>query len=265
MRTLETILAERLLNPLAQGLVSWREGWPSGLPRSLTADREFRGLNLLLLAGSRFASRYWLTAGELSQLGGIVKPGQEPTPVFGKAAGLTEVVEVFNLDQVDGVPRPEADGPIPTARGLALAGQVLEVMPAKPEIAHRREEAPGYDPQRDRLTLPHLSQLRDGTEYFAHLFRGMVRATGHPQRLHRTDARMEPLVVALGTAFLCGFAGLRQGEPADVDQQTAGAVEPRQLVRAAAAAQRAVEFVRGKHCLPPRSSTETVPGCSYQI
>ena len=113
----------------------------------------------------------------------------------------------------------------------------------------------------DRITLPHLSQFESADRYYAVLFHEAVHSTGHPRRLNRfTDAqRSEPekysfeeLVAEFGAAFLCAFAGINNpaGEAMQASYIEGWATvlrkDHRLIVRAASAAQRAVDYIRGK-------------------
>jgi len=168
---------------------------------------------------------------------------------------------VFNLDQVEGVVRPEDDILNPSNRRLEIAEQMLEVMPDKPEIVHILNSSPAYSPRADRITLPHLSQFESADEYYATLFHELIHGSGHPRRLNRfAEAEgdrvekysFEELVAEFGAAFLCGFAGIQN---ASTDALQASYIEgwarvfrqdSRILVRAASAAQRAADYIRGK-------------------
>src|SRR5277367_4588297 len=54
-------VTHRILSQLEAGQIPWRKTWASGLPKSLTTGKEYRGINILLLGTSGFASRYWVT------------------------------------------------------------------------------------------------------------------------------------------------------------------------------------------------------------
>ncbi len=79
--TLYEIVTRRILNQLASGVVPWRKTWTNGLPRSLTTGRDYRGINILVLGSTAFASRYWVTYREAQRLGGHVRKGERATPV----------------------------------------------------------------------------------------------------------------------------------------------------------------------------------------
>ena len=289
-----TPITEHILRQLDAGVVPWHQSWANGLPKHLVTGQEFRGLNLLLLGPTRYTSRYWLAEHDAVRLGGRVRPGAQAQSVLGwqwhppaaldsqspptaaamaaRRSPLTR--SLFNLDQVENVPRPDDDTPSPASRRFEVAELMLAVLPSPPEILHARIHEPAYDARRDCITLPHLSQFPSAEAYYTARFLGHVRASGAPHRLHRfaaTDGErlppfsFEALVAELGAAFLCGFAGLRNvtadALPASRSQGWANALraDPGLLVRAAAAAQRAADYLRGKVVPDPVQATAAEP------
>jgi antirestriction protein ArdC len=279
------------LDQLAKGQVPWHKTWQTGLPKSLRTGREYRGLNLLVLGTTEYASRYWLTYRQAQQLGGQVRKNERGTTVvywkWYTAAELEQrrrtsaqqnpapcypfTAAVFNLEQVDGIARPADDVPNSDNRRMEIAERMLEVMPDKPEIMHALTSNPAYCPSRDRIELPHLSQFTSADHYYAVLWHELVHSTGHPRRLSRfADAQrdqpekysFEELVAEMGAAFLCGFAGIRNP---GIDALQASYIEgwsqllrqdSRVLARAASAAQRAADYIRGK--TPPGEEQVTL-------
>ena len=274
-------VTSRILNQLAAGQVPWRKTWRTGLPKSLNTGKEYRGLNLLVLGGREYTSRYWATYRQAERLGGYVRKGEHSTLVIywkwrtaaelekrrqetGKknmAPCMPFVSAVFNLDQVEGIARPEDDVLNPGNRRLEIAEQMLEVMPDKPEIVHTVTSSPAYNPMLDRITLPHLSQFESADEYYATLFHELIHGCGHLRRLNRFATAegdpvekysFEELVAEFGAAFLCGFAGIQNpGTNALQASYIEGWMrvfrqDSRILVRAASAAQRAADYIRGK-------------------
>src|SRR5262245_53543747 len=77
-----TAVTNRVLKQLEEGVVPWRKTWVTGVPKSLTTGREYRGINILLLGMSAYHSRYWLTYRDAKRLGGHVRRGQKATPVY---------------------------------------------------------------------------------------------------------------------------------------------------------------------------------------
>ena len=279
MSIYETV-TERILNQMKSGVIPWRKSWSSGLPRSLATGRAYRGINILILASSPFESSYWLTFRQAQQLGGHVRKGERATPVVfwkwrteeelqqlakdGKGRGIAPCVPfvfpVFNLEQIGGVDRPADDHRIAPEARHAIADDILGLMPRPPTITHSSTSQPAYLPTEDRITLPHLSQFTSADHYFAVMFHELVHSSGHVSRLDRfrpdgTDLgerySFEELVAEFGAAFLCAWAGIHN--PATEELQAsyidgwaaAFARDSRMLMRAASAAQRAVDYVRG--------------------
>jgi len=273
-------VTNRILDQLQSGTVPWRKTWTTGLPKSLTSGKEYRGINILILGMTTHTSRYWVTYREALKHQGHVRKGERATPVVywkwrtpeemqkqrvkaGKddvAPCVPFVNAVFNLDQVEGVRSPDDDVPQDGPKALDFAAKLLDPMPDKPAIRHSAMFQPAYSRLTDDVLMPHLQQFESEPEYYATLFHEIVHSTGHSKRLNRfkkTDGEFEKrysfeeLVAECGAAFLCGIAGIQNP---DTDALQAGYIENwmevferdnRVLLRAASAAQRAVDYVRG--------------------
>lgn len=294
---LDQLITDRILNQLEADVVPWRKTWVTGTPKSRTTGRAYRGINLLLLGTSAYTSRYWVTFREALRLDGHVRKGEKASPVVYWKWRTPEEIQrleaktgkeiapcypflawVFNLDQVDGVTRPEDDVPQRRNQCLEAADRILAEMPAKPEIDHAVVSEPVYNPRTDRVRLPHLSQFENAEEYYATLFHELVHATGHSKRLDRFAESsgdvaerysFEELVAEFGAAFLCGFAGISNTRTEELQasyiKNWAEVLrnDKRMVLRAASAAQRAADFIRCTSATPglspvsPLSPTES--------
>lgn len=68
---------DSLLAQLEAGTIPWRKPWVSaGVPRNLVSQKEYRGINVILLALQSYASPYWLTYKQCEGLGGNIKKGE---------------------------------------------------------------------------------------------------------------------------------------------------------------------------------------------
>ena len=283
-------ITQRILNQLAAGVVPWRKTWKTGLPRSLSTGRDYRGINVLVLGSTEYTSRYWLTYRQAHEKGGHVRKGERATPVVywkwrtpeerrraeeqtGREAApcVPFVSAVFNLEQIEGIARP-ADDLAPTGHRLDIAARMLEVMPDKPEIIHTLTSQPAYSPRLDRVTMPHLSQFESADEYYNTLFHELTHSSGAAHRLNRFAEvegdrferySFEELVAEFGAAFLCGFTGIEnRGTEALAASYIEGwsrvfKQDNRVLLRAASAAQRATDYIRGK--LPATEPVDAQP------
>jgi len=278
MNIYETVTS-RILEQLEAGVVPWRKTWTVGLPRSLATDREYRGINLFLLSASDYGSPYWLTYREAARQGGHVRKGERATPVIYWKWRTPEEMErlatekkvlnpapcvpftsaVFNLEQVEGIQAPEPAVQKAPENRLATAESVLEGMRDAPEILHGTSKDPSYLHSLDRVSMPHLSQFESAEEYFATLYHELIHATGHTKRLNRfaetggdamAQYSFEELVAEMGSSFLCAFANLKNSS---TEQLQASYIaewmkvfrkDGQILVKAASAAQKAVDFIR---------------------
>src|SRR5208337_3499453 len=74
---------ETLLAQLEAGTIPWRKPWVSaGLPRNLKSQKEYRGMNVILLALENHASPYWLTFNQAKSMGGSIKKGEHGTHIM---------------------------------------------------------------------------------------------------------------------------------------------------------------------------------------
>ena len=109
--------------------------------------------------------------------------------------------------------------------------------------------------------MPHLSQFESAEEYYATLFHELVHASGAAKRLNRFAEvqgdrferySFEELVAEFGASFLCAFAGINNpGTDALQASYVSGWAkalknENHLVIRAASAAQRAADYIRGK-------------------
>jgi len=280
MNIYETITT-RILNQLDAGHIPWRKTWAAGLPRNLTSNKEYRGVNTLVLAASGFTSRFWVTYREAQRLGGQVRKGEKATPViFWKWRSSVDMEKlkrehgakdfapcvpflsfVFNLDQVDGLQSDCETTPQPIPAPYEIANLMLETMPNPPQIHHAAHLEPAYHPQSDMVVLPHLSQFESGTEYYATLFHELAHATGHATRLNRFSTTpgdrverysFEELVAEFCAAFLCAHTSINNPTSEALHASYIASwskvlrLNPQMILRAASLAQRAADYIRGK-------------------
>jgi antirestriction protein ArdC len=281
------LVTDRIIEALEAGTgVPWKKPWAaSGMPRNLVTGREYRGMNILLLAlGQPYASPYWLTFKQALDQGGHVRKGEKGSLVtFWKfhrevmreatedgetvntakerRAPLLRHYTVFNVEQCDGIQAPPVEGftPKPHER-IARCEAVVAGMPRPPEILRNPCQA-GYSPVLDCLEIPELAQFDTPEDYYATLFHELTHATGHLSRLNRPslgtpapyggeDYSKEEMVAELGSAFLCGHTGIFPRVAANSAAYIAGWLralkQDKRLVPIAAAhAQRAADFILG--------------------
>jgi len=191
--------------------------------------------------------------------------GEEET----KAWATLRHFRVFNALQADGLddkwlrrplaPGEEEAGPIDP---IEAAETLLESYVAEgPTLGHGGVAA-FYSPIRDHIQLPPRDAFVSPEAYYSTAFHEATHSTGHASRLGREgvveghrfgDAlyAAEELVAEMGAAMACGIAGIDQ---ADTLPSSAAYIanwlkvlrdDPKMVVRAAAAAQKAVDLIAG--------------------
>jgi antirestriction protein ArdC len=82
MNTYEIITA-RIMEQLEHGTIPWQQPWnhKAGMPRNLLSQKDYRGINVWLLASAGYSSPYWLTYRQAQDIGGYVRKGEHGSPV----------------------------------------------------------------------------------------------------------------------------------------------------------------------------------------
>jgi len=265
-------ITERIVALMEQGTVPWHKPWhiQTTMPRNLVSKKPYRGINTFLLMSQGFESPNWLTFRQAVQLGGSVKKGEKSCPVvFWKPLQVTDeesgemekipflrLYHVFNVAQCEGLKNvPAADE---SAFVASEAKDIVANMPQKPVIKHGMTQA-YYSPREDLVGMPEPKRFKTEDGYHATLFHELVHSTGHEKRLKRPSITerngfgsdpycKEELVAELGSAFLCGHAGIVERTIDDsvgyIQNWLSRLNEDKTLiVYAAAQAQKAADFI----------------------
>jgi len=262
------------------GTAPWHKPWstsgPGWLPRNLVSGHPYRGINVWILASSGYASPYWLTFRQASELGGHVRSGQKGSPVVFWKFGTREVQDgdeiiekpsvlcryytVFNFNQCEAlrVSPPQATEPLPHIDPIENCEQIVTEWLGKPAIRYGSSHA-SYNKMHDLVQMPDLTSFDSAEEFYSTLFHELTHATGHPLRLNRSTLTeferfgdeqysAEELVAEMGAAFLCGFTGI---ENKTIDNSAAYLrtwlevlkKDPRLVLVAAGQAQKAADLI----------------------
>jgi antirestriction protein ArdC len=267
-------ITNHIVSLLEQGTVPWHKPWrvETGLPRNLVTKKPYRGVNPFLLMAMGYESPHWLTFRQAIQLGGTVKKGEKACPVvFWKPMEMTDTesgkVEkipllrlyfVFNVAQCEGL----KNAPATEAETFAIteAAEIVAGMPQPPIVKHGMTRA-DYSPSNDTVGMPERKRFDTEDAYHATLFHELVHSTGHEKRLKRLSITerngfgsdpycKEELIAELGSAFLCGHAGIVERTIDNSAAYLEGWLKRFQedktlIVYAAAQAQKAADFILG--------------------
>ncbi len=274
------VITDRICELLEKGEIPWEKPWNAGadMPRNLVSKKEYRGVNPFLLSAMRFTSPFWLTFKQVKKLGGGVKAGEKGTPVVfwkwieyeDKETGEKEKVPflryytIFNLTQCAGIPEekiPALEEKTRSFNPIEEAERIVSGMPQRPTIEHIESQA-YYRPSNDKVNLPKKELFKSNEEYYSTLFHELTHSTGHESRLNRKgiielnsfgshNYSKEELCAEMGSAFLCGEAGIVER----IIENSAGYIQgwlkrlrsdKKFLVHAAAQAQKASDFILGR-------------------
>ncbi len=285
-RDVYELVTERVIQALENGTVPWRRTWNPdlGAPKSLSTGKPYRGVNPFLLGiaatAGGYRSPWWGTYKWIAGHGGQIRKGEKSTlVVFWKS--YTKRVQdddgneenqrrfvlryylVFNADQADWNEGAEpVYEPLDTseAERIEAAERIVRGYPYPPQI--RNGAAAYYTGAVDTVTTPPIGAFEDAEMYYATMFHELTHSTGHKSRLAREGVRdgsfgkfgdavysKEELVAEMGSALLCGVAGI--DTKATVDSSAAylrswvAALrgDSKLVVQAAAQAQHAADHV----------------------
>lgn len=214
----------------------------SGIPYNHDTKVPYTGTNIIILWSSKakhnFPSNQWLTFKQAVKKGLKIKKGSKSTTIvrcgtFDKKVLNAETGEeeeknlrflktfnVFNLAQTEGY--EESQDPSVTEidqnicdsedPNLSEAKRIEQYSGA--DIQRGYNEA-YYSPSKDQIFMPNVSQFERPEDYFSVLFHELTHLAGSKNRLnrdkqyHTIEGRaFEELIAELGSAFLCGAAGI---------------------------------------------------------
>ena len=284
------VITDRVIEKLEAGTIPWEKAWHGqvGMPKNLKSGKEYRGINPFLLHCLGYESPYFLTFKQCKERNGSVRKGEkgcpvvfwkwfspknQPTPddpdyMFSRRdengrvlVPMLRYYTVFNVAQCDHIDAPALNTPEREHTPIQAAERIVEAMQSAPAIQHGSTGA-SYSPGEDTVRMPRPEIFANGEGYYATLFHELTHSTGHTDRVGRKgimDTVMfgsstysrEELVAEMGSAFLCGEAGIL--EPC-IDRSAAYIAswlkalknDPKLVVIAAAQAQKAADYIVGR-------------------
>lgn len=275
------VINSRIMELLERGEIPWHRPWNSQLsmPKNLVSKKEYRGVNVFMLACQQYGSPWWLTFKQVQERNGHVRKGEKSTPViFWKFIDRKDSVEadsedsvngkipllryysVFNAEQTEGVSLPaDPEESVTPFSPIEKAEQIIANMPNVPDIQYGGNKA-YYRPSSDTITLPPKHTFESPEEFYNTYFHELSHATGHESRLARKsilepsffgshEYSKEELVAEMGAAFLCGFSGIEQKTIENSAAYIQGwlkvlkSSDKTLLVHAAAQAQKASDYI----------------------
>lgn len=243
MNDIYQTITEKIIAELEAGTAPWVRPWSGEadpFPRNALSQRPYRGINNVLLGMEAhcrgYSTNQWLTFKQAQSLGGHVRKGERSSMIIYYEARMVEkedaepladgdetekrfiplikVFNVFNLDQVEGLPEAEQPSQVDADWDAgSIAEQIIERSGA--EIRHQGFKA-FYSPPNDLIYLPGKQSFADAASYYSTALHELCHWTGATSRLGRKLGRrfgesayaMEELIAELGAAFLSAHCRL---------------------------------------------------------
>jgi len=271
------ILAERVIADMEAGILPpWRKPWTAGLdlPRNARTGKPYRGWNVWALLFAGYSDPRWVTFNQAQEMGGSVLKGAKSTPVVfwkpidrredededaRKGGAILRFYRVFNVAQCD-IPNLPALEVREAPEPIEAAQDVLLNMPDPALIQWGAVQA-SYSVLSDEIRMPNRETFDSAEEVYSTLFHEVAHSTRHPRRLDRGGSDLnhfgddkygrEELVAEMSAALLCAETGIAQATMTNSEAYIAGWLRtikgnPRDLLTAAAQAQRAVDYILGR-------------------
>jgi antirestriction protein ArdC len=267
------IVTEQIVKQLEAGVAPWHRPWTTELPKNLVSKREYRGINVFLLASRGYGSPYWLTYKQATEQGGNVRRGEHGSKVVfwkidkyetddadgqtvAKTSAILRYYTVFNVEQCDGI---TASGSEKVNNPIAECERIVAGMPNPPAMA--QDARAWYRPANDTVGIPSRQAFGSAEEYYSTLFHELTHSTGHPSRIGREGIEKlntfgsesyskEELIAEMGAAMLAGIAGIERKTLANSAAYLKSWIDvlksdSRMVVFAASQAQKAADYIQG--------------------
>jgi antirestriction protein ArdC len=288
---LYTQVTARILGELEKGALPWVKPWRAtagaNVPCNAVSNRPYSGTNVILLwiADSQgWPTPRFLTFKQAKEAGGHVRAGEHGTRVVFmkrlvvkdkrptaadddvRQVPMLREYTVFNVAQCDGLPDRIVHGSKVTRVSNPnerdeLADAYIAATGA--DVREGQGQAM-YVPSMDFVGLPAFKDFVNADNFYNVAFHELTHWTGHKDRCDRKlEARFgdkkyaaEELIAELGAAFQCAEFGFNN------DVRDAGYIahwirllkdDNRAFFTAASAAQKAVDFLRGKALEEPQA------------
>ena len=224
-------LASKILAIIESGNIkNWLKEWRAlDAPYNAISKENYRGINNLYLSTRNHSDPRYMTFKQAADKGFKVKKGSKSYKVekwtfFSgdkEGNGTKEVTgvsvryfNVFNAEQIDGIPELNADEPR-EIKTFERAEQIIQGCPIT--TGHGGARA-FYSPSTDCIQMPKRESFFTDAAYYGTLFHEYAHGTGHQSRLNRDRDEnsdfgsrgyaFEELIAEFATAFISKEIGL---------------------------------------------------------
>ncbi len=240
------IITSEIIKKLEEGTIPWERPWTgTGAPINFFSQKEYRGINTIILGMQNYHCHMWGTFKQIRGHGGTVKKGEKSTMIvfwkwLEKDSGnidtkgnplidkipMLRYYRVFNMEQTEGLPYEKVMAALEDEEEsrdldpIVECDKIIMNYNDSPEINYGGARA-FYSPDSDYIQLPDREHFKTPSGYYNTLFHELVHSTGHTSRCGRKTINKaaafgsetyskEELVAEIGATFLCGRAGIER-------------------------------------------------------
>jgi antirestriction protein ArdC len=278
VKNLQADITARILGTMQTGSLPWRRPWRAiaaeGFPCNAVTNRPYSGGNVMLIwlrqQAEAWPSLRFLTFKQAKAAGGSVRKGEHGVNIIfmsyiekvedgkKKRVGFLKGYTVFNVAQCDGLPESLTHHTPAVVLSAderdAHAEDFLKTTGAS--IAHDGGSRAFYRPSTDSIHLPVFESFVSSEAFYATTFHELAHWTGHESRLDRGKVNrkgdqayaFEELVAEIASSFVCAEFQMENVDNTAAYLQswiTLLKDDDRAFLRAASAASKAVDFLRG--------------------
>src|SRR6266700_3588729 len=195
------LVTDRIIAKLEAGTIPWKHFASSPLaePKNLVSKKAYRGINRLLLSGSKYGSEFYLTYKQAQDLGGSVKKGEksemvvfwkfldvedkdaQPGEISSKAKQIPFLrhYSLFNVEQCEGIDYAKAEEQTKrtNTNPIAAAEAIVSEMPNRPRLVIDQTPKAYYSPSEDMVHMTNRSDCVSDSAYYSTLFHELTHAT----------------------------------------------------------------------------------------
>lgn len=247
------MITDQILEELKKGVIPWEMPWVggrTGLPKNIISNKEYRGVNIMLLSmmqrSKGYNSNYWITFKQAKQAKGYIRKGEKGTIVIfwrflkvkekndagkekEKTIPMLRYYKVFNTDQCENLDHKRIKELQEKAKENAKhnldfvpiekAESILNNYKNMVDVNHTKEKRACYNILKDEITMPEKESFKSIEQYYSVLFHETIHSTRHPERLDRKkenssfgseDYSKEELVAEMGACYLCGIVRIEK-------------------------------------------------------
>lgn len=275
MNKVYEIINNQILAKLEAGVIPWHHPWTAGSPKNAISGNAYKGFNIFRLGMEEYKNPNWLTYKQATSLDGHVEKGSKSTMIIfwrmkkyedknsgdEKTIPMLRYYNVFNVEQTTLIDDERFQIVKNDNDPIEACESIINNYSNKPEIVNKDKGSAFYNYKVDFINMPPMPSFDSSEDYYSTLFHECTHSTGAKKRLNRKlvssrgintnpDYWFEEIIAELGASYLGGETGITfhtlNNSASYIDGYLKALKnDPTMFIKAASAAQKAVEFIKG--------------------